>query len=54
MLFCLIATPCAATVAVARREAGAWKWAIFQFGGLTAIAYGLVLVVYQGGKIIGL
>ena len=52
MLFCLITAPCIATVAVTRRESGAWKWAAFQYFGLTALAYILTLVVYQTGQLI--
>jgi len=50
MLFLLIATPCMATVAVTRRESGSWKWAALQFGGLTAVAYILSLIVFQIGS----
>ena len=52
MLFCLIATPCMATVAVTRREAGGWRWALLQFGGLTAAAYVLTLIMYQVGTVL--
>ncbi len=52
MLFMLIATPCMATVAITRKESGSWKWAALQFGGLTAVAYGLTLVVYQIGSLL--
>jgi len=52
MLFCLIATPCMATVAVTRREAGGWRWAILQFGGLTTVAYVLTMLVYQAGTVL--
>ncbi len=52
MLFCLIAAPCVATVAITRREAGGWKWALFQFGGLTIMAYILTLLVYQIGSLL--
>ncbi|MEN8126890.1 MAG: ferrous iron transport protein B [Planctomycetota bacterium] len=51
MLFCLITAPCIATVAVTRRESGAWKWAAFQYFGLTALAYILTLAVYQTGQL---
>ncbi len=51
ILFLLIATPCMATLAVTRRESGRWRWALLQFGGLTAIAYLLSLVVYQLGRL---
>lgn len=54
MLFCLISAPCIATAAITRLETGAWKWAILQFGGLTAMAYIVTLIVYQAGTFIGL
>ncbi len=52
MLFCLISAPCVATLAICRRETNSWKWALFQFGGLTAVAYVLTVIVYQIGSII--
>jgi ferrous iron transport protein B len=51
MLFCLISSPCMATLAVTRQEAGSWRWAAFQFLGLTVLAYGITLVVFQLGRI---
>jgi ferrous iron transport protein B len=51
ILFLLIATPCMATLAVTRRESGSWRWAALQFGGLTAVAYLLSLIVYQVGRL---
>ncbi len=51
ILFLLIATPCMATLAVTRREAGSWRWALLQFGGLTLVAYLLSLTVYQVGRL---
>jgi ferrous iron transport protein B len=52
MLFCLIAAPCMATLATTRYESGRWRWALLQFGGLTAIAYLLTLLVYQLGTLL--
>lgn len=52
MLFCLISAPCIATVAVCKRETNSWKWAIFQFSGLTVIAYVLTTIVYQIGSLL--
>jgi ferrous iron transport protein B len=52
MLFCLIGTPCVATVAITAREAGGWKWAALQYLGLTALAYVLTLMVYQAGRLV--
>ena len=54
MLFCLISAPCMATIAVTRRESGSWKWALFQLGGLTLLAYVLTLIVYQLGSALGI
>jgi ferrous iron transport protein B len=54
MLFCLIGTPCIATVAITAREAGEWKWAALQYFGLTFLAYMLTLFVYQTGRCVGL
>jgi len=51
MIFLLIGTPCMATVVVTRRESGKWGYALLQLGGLTGIAYGLSLVVYQVGHL---
>ena len=53
MLFALIATPCMATVAITRRESGAWRWALLQLGGLTALAYLVTLVVFQVATLLG-
>ncbi|MCY2932019.1 MAG: ferrous iron transport protein B [Planctomycetota bacterium] len=50
MLFCLISTPCVATMAVVRRESGAWRWMFLQIGALTGAAYGLTLLVFQVGR----
>ncbi len=54
MLFCLISAPCMATIAVTKRESNSWKWALFQLGGLTALAYLITLVVYQVGSRAGI
>jgi ferrous iron transport protein B len=50
MLFCLIYAPCVATVAMTRQETNSWGWALFQFFGLTALAYVVTLIVYQIGS----
>jgi len=52
MLFCLISAPCMATLAICKRETGSWRWALFQFSGLTALAYIITLLVYQFGSLI--
>ena len=52
MLFTLISAPCIATLAVCRRETNSWGWALFQFVGLTALAYVVTFVVYQLGRLL--
>jgi len=52
MLFCLISAPCMATSAVTRRESGSWRWALFQLGGLTALAWVVTAAVYQIGRLL--
>jgi ferrous iron transport protein B len=52
MLFCLITTPCVATVVMTKHETNSWGWALFQFFGLTALAYVITLIVYQLGSFI--
>jgi len=47
MLFCLISTPCVVTVLMTKQETNSWRWALFQFLGLTALAYVVTLIVYQ-------
>jgi len=51
MLFCLIAFPCVATVAVTRRESGSWPFALFQLFSLTLLAWILTTAVYQVGSL---
>ncbi len=52
MLFCLISAPCVATVAMTRQETSSWGWAVFQFLGLTVLAYTVTLVTYQVGRLL--
>ncbi len=51
MLFCLISAPCVATLAICKRETNSWGWALFQFGGLTVVAYIITTIVYQVGML---
>ncbi|MGQ9650880.1 MAG: ferrous iron transport protein B [Phycisphaerae bacterium] len=52
MLFCLISAPCMATIAVTRREANSWSWAMFQLVGLTVLAWIMTTAVYQIGTML--
>jgi len=52
MLFCLISAPCMATIAVTKREANSWGWALFQLAGLTVLAFVLTVIVFQIGSLL--
>lgn len=54
MLFMLISMPCMATVAVTRKESGSWKWALFQLGALTVLAFLLTTAVFQIGTLLSI
>jgi ferrous iron transport protein B len=48
LVFFVLAMQCLPTLAVTRREAGGWRWALLQFAWMTALAYGCAFVVYRG------
>ena len=52
MLFCLLSSPCLATVAVTRRETS-WGWALVQMFGLGVGALVITTCVYQVGALLG-
>ncbi len=54
MIFYVFAMQCVSTVAVVRRETNSWKWPLFQIGYLTGTAWIISLLVYQGGRALGL
>jgi ferrous iron transport protein B len=54
MVFFVLACQCMSTLAIIRRESGSWKWPVFVFGYQTALAYVCALIVYQGGRWLGL
>ena len=58
MVFYVYALMCMSTVAVTVRETGGgargWRWAALQFGYMLALAYAAALLVYQGGRLLGL
>ncbi len=53
MVFYVFALQCVSTVAVVRRETNSWKWPVFQWLYMAALAWGLAFVTYQGGKLLG-
>jgi ferrous iron transport protein B len=54
MVFFLLACQCMSTIAVVKRESGSWKWPLFLFAYMTVLAYLASLLVYQGGRLLGL
>ncbi len=48
LVFYVLAMQCLPTQAVTRRETGSWKWAFFQFGYMTLLAYGSAWIAYHG------
>ena len=53
LVYYVLAMQCMSTVAIVRRETNGWKWALFQLGYMTALAWIASFVVYQGGKLLG-
>ncbi|WP_419888786.1 ferrous iron transport protein B [Neobacillus niacini] len=54
MVFILLYIPCLATTATIYKETGSKKWTIFSILYALFIAYVLCLIIYQGGKLVGL
>lgn len=54
MAFLLLYVPCLATVGSIRKETMSAKWTWFSVGYSLAVAYLISLVIYQGGKLLGL
>ncbi len=51
MIFCLLYIPCAATLAVIRRESGSTKWMLFSAFFQLAVAWVITFAVYQIGML---
>jgi ferrous iron transport protein B len=53
MVFYVFALQCVSTVAIVRRETNSWKWPVFQWLYMGALAWGLAFVVHFGGQLLG-
>ena len=53
LIFFALAMQCMSTLAIVKRETNSWKWPAIMFGYMTALAYFMSFVVYQGGKLLG-
>jgi ferrous iron transport protein B len=54
MIFVLLYMPCVVVAIAMRQEFGGWKWFGVAFAYQTALAWGAALLVYQGGRLLGL
>ena len=52
MIFSLLYIPCAATLAVIRRESGSTRWMLFTAFFQLAVAWGITFLVYQVGMLL--
>lgn len=53
MVFYVFAMQCVSTIAVVRRETNSWKWPVFQTVYMTALAWVLAFITFQGGRLLG-
>ena len=54
LVFYALAMQCMSTLAVVKRETKGWRWPAFLFVYMTALAWGMSFLVYQGGRLLGL
>ena len=50
MVFFALVRQCASTLMIIRRETNSWRWPVFTFVYMTALAYVAALVTYQIGS----
>jgi ferrous iron transport protein B len=53
MIFFAISCQCMSTLATVKRETKSYRWPLFMFVYMTALAYALSFAVYQGGRLLG-
>ncbi|RLD98204.1 MAG: ferrous iron transport protein B [Aquificota bacterium] len=54
MVMTLIYIPCIASIGIIKRETNSWKWTGFAVGYSLVLGWMLAVVIYQGGKLLGL
>ncbi|HEY8505302.1 MAG TPA: nucleoside recognition domain-containing protein, partial [Gemmataceae bacterium] len=52
MVFFALCCQCVSTLAVIRRETNSWRWPLFTFVYMTALAYVAALAVFQVGRLV--
>ncbi len=50
LVMTLLYIPCVAAIAAFKRETNSWKWTFFLVAYTTIVAYGLAVLIYQGGR----
>ena len=53
MAFFALACQCMSTLAVCKRETRSWRWPLFMFVYMTALAWVASFLIYQGGRALG-
>ncbi len=53
MVFYVFALQCVSTVVIVRRETNSWKWPVFQWLYMTALAWVLAFITWHGGHLLG-
>jgi len=53
LVFIALACQCMSTLAAVRRETATYRWPLFMFAYMTALAWGASFLVYQGGRLLG-
>jgi len=54
MAFVLLYMPCVVVAIAMRQEFGSWKWFGVAFAYQSILAWGVALIIYQGGRLLGL
>jgi ferrous iron transport protein B len=54
MVFVLLYWPCVVVLVALRHEFGGWRWTLVTMAYQTALSYGMALLVFQGGRLLGL
>ena len=54
MAFVLLYMPCVVVAIAMRQEFGSWKWFGIAFAYQSALAWSVALIIYQGGRLLGL
>ena len=53
MVFYVFALQCVSTVAIVRRETNSWKWPLFQWFYMGALAWGMAFLTHLLGRLLG-